>query len=118
MITHTAKYHGLYVPAPAPYHIWLELPWHPNVTSSTFDACMAGDSTNNAQPQNCDIIDITPRNTPVRTLTGPIDFTVLAPAADALLFCFDALTMNEPTRALRRYSKLSIRMFYIRISTI
>ena len=40
-------------------------------------------------------MDTTPPHVPVRT--GPIDFTLPAPTVDALLFCFDALTMTVPT---------------------
>ena len=40
-------------------------------------------------------MDTTPPSTPVQT--GPIGFTLPAPTIDALLFCFDALTMDEPT---------------------
>ena len=45
-------------------------------------------------------MDTTPPSTPVQT--GPIDFTLPAPTIDTLLFCFDALTMDEPTHGHRQ----------------
>ena len=38
----------------------------------------------------------TPRSTPAQT--GPTDFTLPAPAIDTLLFCFNALTIDESVK--------------------